>query len=342
MASKPTPLEALGQAMLPAIERELVEAIARAGDESSQELHDMLAYHLGWDGEGAGKEARGKRIRPLLVLLSCEAAGGQWQMALPASAAVELVHNFSLIHDDIQDKSPLRRGRPTVWRKWGVAQAINAGDTLFTLAHLALLRLKDTASADKCLKAVKLLQEACLRLTVGQYLDLSYEDRDDLKIDSYWPMVEGKTAALLAACTELGCLIAGKEEATQQAYRHFGRSLGLAFQVKDDLLGIWGDAALTGKSTESDLLEGKKSLPVLFALERDGPFSTRWKRGSIQPGEVAELAHQLEVETARNYTQEIADRLTQQALQFLEDARPQGRAGEALHALANSLLNRTT
>lgn len=333
-------LEKLAPRYRQAIEEELQRVLSQANGEGLEGLHHMLAYHLGWEGQGAGEEARGKRIRPLLLLLACAAAGGQWQRALPAAAAVELVHNFSLIHDDIEDNSPLRRGRATVWSIWGVPQAINAGDAMFTLANLAMLRLQDACSAPLAIQALQVIQDTSLDLTQGQYLDLAYESRGDLTLDAYWPMVKGKTAALLAACTEIGALVAGASSERRTAYRQFGSSLGLAFQVQDDLLGIWGDVAFTGKSAQSDLLSGKKSLPVLYGLSRQGPFAERWSRGEITPEELPALAAQLEREGARDYTQATANTLTGQSLHALEAAEPQGEAGEALVDLAHRLLRR--
>jgi len=325
--------------LLPAIEDQLQKAVTRANGHNLDELHGMLAYHMGWQGEGAGPQASGKRIRPVLLLITCAAAGGNWQDALPAAAAVELLHNFSLIHDDIEDNSPLRRGRPTLWTKWGLPQALNAGDTLFTLAHWTILDL-ETTSPGIAIQAACILHEACLKLTQGQYLDISYESRKDLTLDAYWPMVAGKTAALLAACTELGALVAGVDPVRQASFHDFGHDLGLAFQAQDDLLGVWGDAALTGKSTDSDLMTGKKSLPVLYGLECNGPFAVRWRQGPVLSDEVADLARQLEAEGARGYAQESADRLTRQALGHLEAASPQGEAGAALRELALMLVSR--
>ncbi len=333
-------LEALAQTYLPVVEAGLQSAVANATGEGTSDLSSMLAYHLGWEGEGAGPAARGKRIRPLLVLLTTAAAGGAWQAGIPAAVAVELVHNFSLIHDDIEDNSPLRRGRQTVWKKWDIARAINAGDSMFTLAHLEILRTQERSSLEVTLQAAQILHRACLHLTQGQHLDLSYENRQDLGQADYWPMVNGKTAALLAACTELGALIAQANTAIRQSYFQFGQSLGLAFQVQDDLLGIWGQAELTGKSAESDLVAGKKSLPILCGLSQQGKFYQRWIKGPIQADEAGELARVLEKEGAREETQHHADRLTQQALQALEDARPGGEAGTALRDLADLLLNR--
>lgn len=330
----------LSETLYQAIEKELQRVVALTRQPGLEEMHHMLAYHMGWEGEGAGPGARGKRIRPLLVLLSAAAAGGEWPEALPAAAAVELIHNFSLVHDDIQDQSPLRRGRPTVWTKWGAAQAINAGDTLFTLAQMALLRLGETVSAEVALRAAIVLQESCLSLTQGQYMDLSYESRGNLTLEAYWPMVSGKTAALLAACTQLGALAAQASDPVCRSYQRFGKLLGLAFQALDDLLGIWGDAALTGKSTESDLLSGKKSLPVLYGLGKGGRFAARWTQGSITAADIPALAAQLEMEGGRQFTLERANRLTDQALDALAEASPHGEAGEALTALAKKLLQR--
>lgn len=326
--------------ILPAIEEELHQVVFRSRQPDLEELYSMLAYHMGWEGDGAGPEASGKRIRPTLVLLSAASQGGDWRCALPAAAAVELVHNFSLIHDDIQDQSDLRRGRVTLWKRWGVAQAINAGDAMFALAFIALQGLERTVSSQVALRSTQILQETCLSLTHGQYLDLSYEARGDLTLEAYWPMVAGKTAALLAACTEIGALTAQVPDPLVEACRRFGRLLGLAFQAQDDLLGIWGDAALTGKSAESDLLSGKKSLPVLFGLGRDGAFARRWRQGAVKPEEVPHLAAQLEAEGGRAYAQERANTLTEQALDALEQAQPQGEAGEALVQLAVKLLSR--
>ncbi len=333
-------LEARQAAMLPAVEQELQDCVAAAQGPGLAEYAHMLAYHMGWEGEGAGPKAQGKRVRPLLVLLSAAAAGGNWQAALPASAAVELIHNFSLIHDDIQDDSPLRRGRQTLWTMVGVAQAINAGDALFALAHLALQRLAGKVSAEQALAAHHILPQASLTLTQGQYLDLSYEGRSDLTPADYWPMIGGKTAALLAACTELGALLGGADADRRACYRQFGEQLGLAFQVYDDYLGIWGDAALTGKSAESDLLAGKKSLPVLYALEQQGAFAERWAQGPLTAEDLPGMTLQLEVEGAREYIQHEADRLTQTALAALREAEPATEAGAALEELARRLIAR--
>lgn len=330
----------LAKVLLPSIESELQKQIARLDEPRTRPFYEMLTYHMGWTGEGAGSEATGKRIRPLLLLLTTASCDAEWLRAVPAAAAVELVHNFSLVHDDIQDNSPKRRGRDTAWVKWGAPLAINVGDALFVISNQAILDLAKDHPAGTVLQAARILHDTCLDLTRGQYLDMSYEQRNDLTIDDYWPMVSGKTSALLAACTHIGALLGGASIDEQEAYRLFGHHLGLAFQVQDDILGIWGDEALTGKSAASDLVEGKNSLPVLYALGKGGRFAQRWREGPVTPGEVGAVAQLIEDEGGREYANSIAEEETRRALQNLEKANPRGEAGASLLELANMLLKR--
>jgi len=333
-------------ALLSHIELELQKQVSRLDQPRTQHFHEMLTYHMGWTGEGAGPEATGKRIRPLLVLLttaSCEAdhsSSTTWQSALPAAAAVELVHNFSLVHDDIQDNSPKRRGRDTAWVKWGAPMAINAGDALFVMSNQAIIDLKNNYPAEVVVKAAEILHNTCLELTRGQFLDMSYEERKDLGVEDYWPMISGKTSALLSACCHIGALLGGADEDKQEAYRSFGHFLGLAFQVQDDILGIWGDEKATGKSVASDLVEGKNSLPVLAGLRKKGKFAERWAQGPIKPEEVEELARVLASEDGYGFAKEASIQMTDMAINSLREADPQGEAGETLFELANKLLNR--
>lgn len=326
--------------MLPEVEDQLHIVIDTQLGNSFPELKLMQTYHLGWSGEGAGPKATGKRIRPLLLLLCCESAGGDWHTALPAAAAVELLHNFSLIHDDVQDQSDLRRGRPTVWAKWGEAQAINAGDLMFTLSNLAILRLSAYCEDETIVKAVSILNSTCVRLTQGQYLDMAYESAEDLQLQSYWPMVAGKTAALLEGCSDLGALVAGAHDSQRALYRQFAFSLGLAFQVWDDWLGIWGDVADLGKSIDSDLVARKKTLPVLYGLSLNGKFAQRWAQGPIHPEEVLEIAQMLADEGVKDYAKREADRLTAESLTALHALDNRNEATLALEEMAGLLLGR--
>jgi len=328
------------KSLLPPIELELQRQVARLDQPRTRHFHEMLTYHMGWTGEGAGAEATGKRIRPILVLLATASCGADWQTALPAAAAIELVHNFSLVHDDIQDNSPKRRGRDTAWVKWGAPMAINVGDALFVLSSQAVIDLKGTYPAEVVVRAAEILHDTCLDLTRGQFLDMSFEECTDLGVEDYWHMISGKTAALLAACTHVGALLGGADEEKQEIYRSFGHYLGLAFQVQDDILGIWGDEKVTGKSVASDLVEGKNSMPVLAGLEKKGKFAERWAQGPILPEEVEEVSRLLASEGGLSAAQEAAKQMTDLALMSLREGDPQGEAGEVLFGLTNRLLNR--
>jgi geranylgeranyl diphosphate synthase type I len=273
----------------------------------------------------------------LLVVASC---GGQWLRAISPAAALELVHNFSLVHDDIEDNSDSRRGRTTAWRKYGVPMAINMGDALFAIADQAVLDASSHYAADVVLASAASLHAACIALTRGQYLDMSYEKRTDLKVDDYWPMVEGKTAALLAASAEMGAILGGALGDRVGYFAGFGHNVGLAFQVQDDILGIWGDERATGKSVATDLVEGKNSLPVLCGLAHSTKFAERWAEGPIRPDETPVLSQLLKDEGALAYCVKEAERLTGLAMESLKAADPQGEAGEALRELADTLLRR--
>jgi len=328
--------------MLPAIEQELRRQIKRLDAGATRPFHDMLAYHMGWThGKGATARA-GKRIRPLLLLLVSDAAGSRWKDALPAAAAMEIIHNFSLVHDDIQDNSPTRRGRPALWTLHGSALAINAGDALLTIANQAMLDLEKRYPPAVVVEAARILQDACLDLTRGQYLDLSHQDTNRLTLRNYWTMIGGKTAALLSACTEIGAILGGAGGKWRAGYREFGRLLGAAFQVQDDILGIWGDESATGKSAAIDLAEGKLSLPVVYGLRQRGRFARSWTNARTRPKRTTALRHMLEKEGAYDYSARQARRLTNQALAQLRSLRPQGPAGAALAELTEQLLGRQT
>ena len=308
------------EVMLPALEKELQRHVGEIQNGLTDELYEMLAYHLGWTNEAGQKPTvHGKRIRPLMMMLVAEGLGQDWRTVLPAAAAIELVHNFSLIHDDIQDHSDLRRGRPTVWKKWGVDQAINAGDAMFALAHQAILRLGDNTSAASVLQALDVMTQACMGLAQGQYLDLNYERENDLSQEAYWYMVTRKTASLIAASCELGAILAGAGANTRTACRKLGESLGLAFQAKDDFLGIWGNEAQIGKPVTSDLLSRKKSLPIVFALEANGEFAAWWKQDVFVPEEIPNLVSLLENDGAREYTLDMVNGLTDLALEEMQE-----------------------
>ena len=237
-------------------------------------LAGMVRYHLGaLDGDllptPPGTVDRGKRIRPAIALLCAAAAGGDPAAAAPVAAAIELLHNFTLIHDDIQDHSPTRRHRPTVWRLWGVGQAINAGDALFAAAHLPLYRLPAAGAPPAlALRLVEAFDRMTIDIVEGQTLDLGFEGRDDVTPDAYLRMIAGKTAAIVRFAAWAGALLAGADESTVERFGAFGLALGLGFQVRDDALGIWGAADDTGKAAADDIRRRKQSLPILLLRQR--------------------------------------------------------------------------
>jgi geranylgeranyl diphosphate synthase type I len=325
---------------LPAVEGELKQAVYGFVPDQFADFRQMLTYHMGWEGEGAGSKAQGKRLRPLLVLLCCEACGGDWQKALPAAAAVELVHNFSLIHDDVEDQGETRRGRLTVWAKWGQAHAINAGDLLFSIANAEMLNLSNTNGKEAAIEAMRLFQKTCIHLTAGQYLDMSFEKMTTITLEDYWPMIEGKTAALLSCCAELGAICANTPEQTRNNLGEFAKYLGLAFQVQDDWLGIWGDSKLTGKSNASDLIAGKKTIPILYGLKHSQKFLERWLAGPISEIEAPVIAEMLKQEGADEFTVKESNRLTEISMQALKKAFLNNDAGQAIEAMAIKLLER--
>ena len=329
-----TPAQPATNAMLEALDAGLHQAVARLAG-ANNGLMDMAAYAMGWSGEGAGPETTGKRIRPLLCLLTCGSCGADWRAALPPACAIELIHSFSLIHDDIQDGDATRRGRPTVWKQYGAAQAINVGDAVFTLAFSVLA----DSNCAPTVEWLRCLSGTCLRLTSGQFLDLTYEDAQRITLAEYQEMVEGKTAALVEAACRLGALSAGASPERVDAFARFGRALGLAFQMQDDFLGVWGDPKVTGKTNASDLLARKKSLPILFGIERSEKFRALLA-AEPDPAALPPLLAELEACGAREHTLALSRRWVEQAFKSLGAAQPLGDFGPALESLARALLER--
>jgi geranylgeranyl diphosphate synthase, type I len=250
--------------------RQAVDAALRlAVDRLDPTSRRLAAYHLCWtDADGLPSDASGgKAVRPALALLSAQAAGAPAETGLPGAVAVELVHNFSLLHDDLIDDDTERRHRATVWSLWGPASAILTGDAMLALATEVLL---DSGSRYAGV-AAHLLAEATRELVRGQVEDVAFEHRTEVTVDECLDMAGGKTGALLSASAAIGAVLAGAPEPVVAALSGYGSHLGIAFQLVDDILGIWGDPAVTGKPVFSDLRAGKKTLPVTYALANGGP-----------------------------------------------------------------------
>ncbi len=261
-------MRSLFDARVAAIDEEIRTVLTQA-EPALQSFYGMMLYHLGLD---SALPSGGKRLRPLLCTLVFESLTGDARSALPAAAALELLHNFTLIHDDIEDQDPTRRHRPTVWSIWGVPQAINAGDGMYAASRLAVQRLRDAGfPAERILDFANLLDLACVRVCEGQFLDILFESRTDVTTDRYRHMVAKKTGALIAAAAEGAAILATDDAAVRAALRRFGENFGLAFQAHDDLLGIWATAERTGKLAMNDLVKRKKTLPVVLAFQRATP-----------------------------------------------------------------------
>ena len=298
-------------------------------------LYEMLAYHLGVDGSGA---PRGKRIRPLLGALAYQSLTGDYKAALPGAAALELGHNFSLVHDDIEDSDTERHHRPTLWAIWGIPLAINAGDALFALSRLALYRLMDGFSDHRVLELMKVYDETCLALCEGQYLDIAFERRADVTVDAYMEMIGKKTAALLGASVRAGAILATDDDTIAEAYERFGYALGMAFQMADDVKGTFWTSNESGKAEAGDVRKRKKTLPVVWAMQRaseadrrrlaeiyldgvranDGRGPTTATDPPVTDVEVGEVLEILERCGAREHTLAEARRYRDRSLEELE------------------------
>lgn len=312
-------------------------------------FYQMQEYHLGWRDPQLNPATSdpGKLIRPQLVLLACAAAGGDPAQALPLAAGVQLLHDFTLIHDDIEDDSATRRGRPTLWSLWGLAQGVNAGDGMFVLAHLAIHRLNEHGvPPERTLAVLRRFDEVILSVCEGQYLDLSFEGNLAISADDYLAMIGRKTAALVAGACEFGGLVAGAQPTTVAALAEFGRSVGLAFQIEDDILGIWGAPEVTGKPRAADLYRRKVSLPVVHALAAaaDDELARLYTADTMDDAAVERALALLHDAGSRAYCAEVAARHHAAAFAAIERVTTASPAAEAarqrLRALAESLIGR--
>jgi geranylgeranyl diphosphate synthase type I len=320
------------------------DALRTAVDTLPRSTRRIAGFHLGWcdeQGNAVAGAGAGKAIRPTLTLLAAEAAGGGYAAAIPAAVAVELVHNHSLLHDDVIDGDRLRRHRPTAWSVFGIGSAIHAGDALLTLAFDVL----GAAGGSRADQAVQVLAAAEQDLLAGQMDDLAFESRSDVGLGECMRMAQAKTGALMGCACALGALSANDDEASIGHARCFGEQLGFAFQLIDDILGIWGDPVLTGKPIHSDLSTRKKSLPVVAALASGTEAGRELAAlyGGTGPLPAADLASAVALVTAaggRSWAEAQATRQLEGALAELHVFGVSPRATAELERLARLVTTR--
>ena len=281
----------------------------------------------------------GKFMRAALVLLSASACGADERVALDGAVAIELVHNFSLVHDDIIDGDLERRHRPTVWAQHGISSAIIAGDALATVAFQVLLEVPTAERAS----AASLLADATQAMIAGQALDMAFEQRSSATLDECLEMVSGKTAALLRCAACLGAVLSGAPDSTISALWEFGHHVGIAFQAVDDLLGIWGEPDVTGKPVGNDLRHHKKTLPVCIAISQGVELPSGYTSSAgteVTDREVDEVRELLEKCGARQATIDLGERHVRDALAALGRISIPSSPRAQLSAIANYVTER--
>lgn len=331
-----------------------IDAEMRAARQEQTEiapiLWEIIDYQFGWDlpAEDSNffQKVSGKKIRPLLMALVAKAICGHYQHILPAGVALELIHNFTLLHDDVMDQSPERRHRPAVWTRWGDYQAINAGDGLYALANLSSVRLLNIDTPpNKIVQVFRVLSQACLWTAEGQILDMDFETRETVATDEYITMIANKSATLIEAAALIGALLSTDDQQVVQAYGQFARNLGIAFQVRDDYLGIWGNTATTGKSATSDIVEKKKSYPVLAAFEHAIPADRDtlrriYAQTTLAESEIQTVLDILDRTGAAEQTDEIAEQYYETAMNSLKNTGIENETQNLIHQLATFLIKR--
>lgn len=325
---------------LPVIEAALQASLA----DGPEELLHAARYVMGWEAEDGSpvQQATGKRIRPALVMFGASLFTDDPNVALPGAVAVELVHNFSLVHDEIQDRDASRHGRPTLYAIHGDAQAINAGDFIYARAIDALL--KGDAPAERRLRALELLQGAIVEMIDGQWHDLTFEERTDVSPDEYVSMIAGKTGAMLSVPLAIGATLAGADPQTADALARWGERVGLAFQVWDDYLGIWGEPNLTGKSNINDIVRKKKTLPIIHGLSgrARSVINRAYAEPLVSEQAVEAIVAALNEAGSDRFTKNAAERYAEDAAGLLAELPLPESQRALLREIGHYLVNRET
>ena len=303
--------------------------------QSDETLQDMIFYALGFEPDG-NLLSGGKRLRPLFCCLVCGLLSGHYEPALSYGAALEMLHNYTLVHDDIEDNSDTRHNRPALWKKYGLPLAINAGDLLYTIS-LSTAQEADGLSGKPGLQRILKMSE---QLHLGQHRDISFENRYDINESEYLRMVWGKTAALIGCSFALGALVGGADEETADKFEYAGQRLGIAFQIRDDYLGTWGNYAQLGKSVSADIMDKKNTLAVVYTALESPAFLEEWQQYDGSADKVVYFADMMRHAGAADFLNEQCKKYTEEALDTLKDFRVNSSYELILDELISSLLDR--
>lgn len=300
-----------------------------------EKLQNMLFYALGFRNDGSLLES-GKRLRPLFCCLTCGIASGSYSPALLYSAALEMLHNYTLVHDDIEDNSDTRHNRSALWKKDGLALAINAGDLLYEIALSAAAKA-DIENKKQGLQRMMNMSEA---LFLGQHRDISFENRTDISEEEYLQMVQGKTSALLGCSFALGAMAGNADEKTIADFEKAGQLIGIAFQIRDDYLGTWGDSEKLGKSVYADIMDKKNTLAVIYTAEKDPDFRSKWQTYDGNAEMVPEFAAMMEDAGAPLYLMKLCEEYNKRAQIILDAYRTENEYQTILDEIIASLADR--
>ncbi len=298
-------------------------------------LQEMLFYALGFDKDG-GLLSYGKRLRPLFCCLSCGIVSGTYTPGLMYGAGLEMLHNFTLIHDDIEDNGDVRHNRPALWKRDGLAISLNAGDMLYNMALTAMIRADEESGRNGLRRAIRMASD----LFLGQHMDISFEKQNDVSENEYLQMVRGKTSALLGVSFALGALAGGAPEKTVREFEYAGQRLGIAFQIRDDYLGTWGDFDVFGKSVSGDITEKKTTMAVVYTLENDPEFREKWAAYDGSPERVPEFVAMMEKAGAPEYLREKSLKYTKEAEETLNLHRADNEYQKIMDDVIASLADR--
>ena len=325
-----------------------IGAALREALDKDRPAFDLLRYYMGWvDPQGnpaAGTE--GKYVRPTLCLFSCEAVGGSRENAMPAAAALELIHNFSLIHDDIQDHDETRHHRKTLWAIWGIPKALVAGNVLRIVADSTLDNLQSAGvPPSRVISVVNQLTNAYIEMIEGQYLDISMEGQNEVALSQYLDMIARKTGALIRCALTMGALVGASDESAARAFRQSGKAMGFIFQVRDDILGVWGDEESTGKPVGADIRRKKNSFPVVYAMSEAKGADKRqllkiYDKDEPDDADVEDVLHIMDALDVRGHAHALAVEHGEIALQALSAIEMRQQARQEYENLVNFLLYR--